>query len=163
MQPGDEVIVPANTYIATILAITENNLVPVCIEPKPNTLEIDDDLIEAAITPRTTAIMPVHVYGKPCDTKAIQDIADKYGLKVIYDAAHAFADYINQPENAAKCFEYIAYYCTNKAAEPYISDEMKDTLVVPDTVTEGEIIQNISQEAEDLHAENWNKFKTACE
>src|SRR5574344_2590507 len=53
MQPGDEVIVPANTYIATILAITENNLVPVLVEPKPNTLQLDDDLIEAAITPKT--------------------------------------------------------------------------------------------------------------
>lgn len=56
----------------------------------PNTGNLDPNKIEAAITPRTTAIMPVHVYGKPCDTKAIQDIADKYGLKVIYDAAHAF-------------------------------------------------------------------------
>lgn len=79
------------------------------------------------------------------------------------EAAHAFADYINEPENAAKCFEHIAYYCTNKAAESYISDDMKDALVVPDTVTEGETIKNVSQEAEDLHAENWNQFKSACE
>ena len=61
MQQGDEVIVPANTYIATILAITENNLVPVCIEPKPNTLEIDDDLIEEAITPKTKSIAIVRL------------------------------------------------------------------------------------------------------
>ena len=60
MQPGDEVIVPANTYIATILAITENGLKPVLVEPKLNTLEIDDDLIEAAITPKTKAVAIVH-------------------------------------------------------------------------------------------------------
>ena len=64
MKEGDEVIVPANTYIATILAITENRLVPVLVEPKPNTLEIDDDLIEAAITPKTKAIAIVHLYGR---------------------------------------------------------------------------------------------------
>ena len=63
MQPGDEVIVPANTYIATVLAITENNLVPVFIEPKANTLEIDDSLIEAVITSKTKAIAIVHLYG----------------------------------------------------------------------------------------------------
>ena len=64
MQPGDEVIVPANTYIATILAITENNLKPIFVEPKLNTLEIDDELIEAAITPKTKAIAIVHLYGR---------------------------------------------------------------------------------------------------
>ena len=60
------------------------------VEPDITTYQIDENKIEAAITPRTTAIMPVHVYGKPCKTKEIQEIADKYGLKVIYDAAHAF-------------------------------------------------------------------------
>ena len=79
------------------------------------------------------------------------------------DAAYAFIDYINRPENAAKCFEYIGYYCTNKAAEEYISEEMQKLIVLPDSVTEGEIIQNISQEAEDLHAEIWNAFKAACD
>ena len=64
MQPGDEIIVPANTYIATILAITENGLTPVLCEPKPNTLEIDDDLIENLITPKTKAITIVHLYGR---------------------------------------------------------------------------------------------------
>ena len=64
MQPGDEVIVPANTYIATILAITENNLTPILVEPKLNSLEIDDDKIEEAITPRTKAICIVHLYAK---------------------------------------------------------------------------------------------------
>ena len=79
------------------------------------------------------------------------------------DAAYAFLDYINQPENAAMCYEYLGYYCTNKAAEAYISDEMKDMIVLPDDAAEGEIIQNISQEAEDLHAEIWNNFKAACD
>ena len=88
-------IVPANTYIATILGITENGLKPVLVEPRKETLEIDDELIEAAITPRTTAIMPVHCYGKPCDIVRIQQIADKYGLKVIYDAAHCFGVEVN--------------------------------------------------------------------
>ena len=79
------------------------------------------------------------------------------------DAAYAFIDYINRPENAAMCFEYIGYYCTNKAAETYISDEMKAFIVLPEDAAEGEIVQNISQEAEDLHAEIWNKFKVACD
>jgi len=79
------------------------------------------------------------------------------------EAAYAFIDYINRPENAAKCFEYIGYYCTNKAAESLISEEMKKLIVLPEGVTEGEIVQNVSQEAEDLHAEIWNKFKSACD
>ncbi len=78
------------------------------------------------------------------------------------DAANAFLNYILQPEVSATCFENLGYYCTNKAAEEYIPEDIKDTLVVPDTVTEGEIIQNISQEAEDLHAEVWKKFQEAC-
>ena len=78
------------------------------------------------------------------------------------DAAHLFLEYLNQPEVAAKCFEYLGYYCTNKAAEDYISEAMYDLLVVPETVTEGEIIQNISQEGEDAHAKAWNEFKAAC-
>ena len=89
MQPGDEVIVPANTYIATILAITENNLVPVCIEPKPNTLEIDDDLIEAAITPKTKAIAIVHLYGRIAYTDKIGEICKKYNLKLVEDCAQS--------------------------------------------------------------------------
>lgn len=79
------------------------------------------------------------------------------------DAAYAFIDYILEPEVSAKCFEYIGFYCTNKAAEEYISEEMKQYIVVPDSVIEGEIIQNVSQEAEDLHSEIWNQFKNACE
>jgi len=89
MQPGDEVIVPANTYIATILGITENGLVPVLCEPKPNTLEIDDDLIEAAITPKTKAIAIVHLYGRNAYNDKIGALCKKYNLKLIEDNAQA--------------------------------------------------------------------------
>ena len=78
------------------------------------------------------------------------------------DAANAFLNYILKPEVSATCFENLGYYCTNKAAEEFIPEDMKKMLVVPDTVTEGEIVQNISQEAEDLHAEIWKKFQEAC-
>lgn len=89
MQPGDEVILPANTYIATHLGITENGLVPVCVEPNPRTLEIDDSLIEAAITPRTKAICIVHLYGRCAMTEKIVDICKKYHLKLVEDNAQA--------------------------------------------------------------------------
>lgn len=89
MQPGDEVIVPANTYIATILAITENNLVPILVEPKLNTLQLDDDLIEAAITSKTKAIALVHLYGRIAYTEKIADICKKYNLKLIEDCAQS--------------------------------------------------------------------------
>ena len=93
MQPGDEVIVPANTYIATILAITENGLKPVLIEPRRETLEIDDSLIEAAITPRTKAICIVHLYGRCAMTDKIADLCKKYNLKLIEDNAQAHGCY----------------------------------------------------------------------
>lgn len=89
MQPGDEVIVPANTYIATILSITENGLKPILVEPKLNTLEIDDDLIEKAITPNTKAICIVHLYGRNAYTDKIGALCKKYGLKLIEDNAQA--------------------------------------------------------------------------
>lgn len=89
MQPGDEVIVPANTYIATILAITENGLKPILVEPKLNTLEIDDDLIEAAITPKTKAIAIVHLYGRNAYTENIGVLCKKYNLKLVEDNAQA--------------------------------------------------------------------------
>lgn len=89
MQPGDEVIVPANTYIATILAITENGLKPVLIEPNPGTLEIDDTLIERAITAKTKAICIVHLYGRNACTQHILDFCRKYNLKLIEDNAQA--------------------------------------------------------------------------
>lgn len=85
-----EVITTPYSFVATTHSIWWNNCKPVFVDIDPSTGNIDPDRIEAAITPKTSAIMPVHVYGKPCDTKRIQEIADKYGLKVIYDAAHAF-------------------------------------------------------------------------
>ena len=85
-----EVITSPYSFVATTHSIWWNGATPVFVDIDPATGNIDPDCIEAAITPRTTAIMPVHVYGKPCRTKEIQAIADKYGLKVIYDAAHAF-------------------------------------------------------------------------
>lgn len=89
MQSGDEVIVPANTYIATILAITENGLVPVLVEPKPNTLEIDDDLIESHITSKTKAIAIVHLYGRIAYTNKIGELCKKYNLKLVEDCAQS--------------------------------------------------------------------------
>ena len=89
MQPGDEVIVPANTYIATILSITENGLVPVLVEPKLNTLEIDDDLIEKYITNKTKAICIVHLYGRNAYTDKIGALCKKYNLKLVEDNAQA--------------------------------------------------------------------------
>lgn len=89
MKPGDEVIVPANTYIATILAITENNLVPVLVEPRIDTFQIDDSLIEQAITSRTRAIMIVHLYGRLAYTTRIAEICKQHNLKLIEDNAQA--------------------------------------------------------------------------
>lgn len=89
MQEGDEVIVPANTYIASILSITENRLTPVLVEPDINTLQIDDRLIEQAITRRTRAIMIVHLYGRCAYTDRIEKLCNKYGLKLIEDNAQA--------------------------------------------------------------------------
>ena len=90
-----EVITTPYSFVATTHSIWWNGIKPVFVDIDPATGGIDPDRIEAAITPRTTAIMPVHVYGKPCRTKEIQDIADKYGLRVIYDAAHAFGIEVN--------------------------------------------------------------------
>ena len=85
-----EVITTPYSFVATTHSLWWNGIKPVFVDIDPATGNIDPDRIEAAITPKTTAIMPVHVYGKPCNTKRIKDIADTYGLKVIYDAAHAF-------------------------------------------------------------------------
>lgn len=89
LQKGDEVIVPANTYIATILAITDNGLKPVLVEPKSSTLEIDDDLIEQAVSPRTKAITIVHLYGRNAYTDKIGEICRKYNLKLVEDCAQS--------------------------------------------------------------------------
>lgn len=93
MQDGDEVIVPANTYIATILAITENNLVPVLVEPRMETLEIDDSRIEEVITEKTKAICIVHLYGRCAYTEKIGALCKKYSLKLIEDNAQAHGCY----------------------------------------------------------------------
>lgn len=90
-----EVITTPYSFVATTHALWWNGIKPVFVDVDPSNCGIDPNKIEAAITPKTTAIMPVHCYGKPCDTNAIQDIADKYGLKVIYDAAHAFGVEVN--------------------------------------------------------------------
>lgn len=86
---GDEIIVPANTYIATILAISDNGCTPVLVEPNINTYNIDPDKIEAAITPRTKAIMVVHLYGQAVQMQKVWDLAKKYNLKVFEDCAQA--------------------------------------------------------------------------
>jgi len=87
--PGDEVIVPANTYIATWLAVTYAGATPVPVEPDERTYNVDPNRIEEVITPRTRAILPVHLYGQPADMDPINDIAVRQGLKVIEDAAQA--------------------------------------------------------------------------
>lgn len=90
-----EVITTPYSFVATTHSLWWNGIRPVFVDVDPVTGNLDPSKIEAAITPKTTAIMPVHVYGNPCDTEAIQAIADKYGLKVIYDAAHAFGVKVN--------------------------------------------------------------------
>lgn len=87
--PGDEIIVPANTYIASILAISENGCTPVLVEPKWKTRLIDEDLIESAITPHTRAIMVVHLYGRAMNMTKVWALAKKYNLKIIEDSAQA--------------------------------------------------------------------------
>lgn len=89
MGEGDEIIVPANTYIASMLAITENRLKPVLVEPDEETFEIDETLIEGAITPRTKGIMLVHLYGQCAYTESIHDICQRHNLKLIEDNAQA--------------------------------------------------------------------------
>lgn len=95
MRITGEVITTPFSFVATTHSLWWNGIKPVFVDIEPETCNLDPAKIEAAITPRTTAIMPVHVYGKPCKTKEIQEIANKYGLKVIYDAAHAFGVEIN--------------------------------------------------------------------
>lgn len=90
-----EVITTPYSFVATTHSLWWNGIKPVFVDVDPKTGNLDPEKIEAAITPKTTAIMPVHVYGNPCDTQKIQEIADTYGLKVIYDAAHAFGVTVN--------------------------------------------------------------------
>lgn len=90
LRIAGEVITTPFSFVATAHSLLWNGIRPVFVDIKPETMNLDPEKIEAAITPQTTAIMPVHVYGKPCDVEKIQKIADTYGLKVIYDSAHAF-------------------------------------------------------------------------
>lgn len=90
-----EVITTPYSFVATTHSLWWNGIKPVFVDIDPRTFNLDPDKIEAAITPKTTAIMPVHVYGNPCQMEEIQGIADKYGLRVIYDAAHAFGVRMN--------------------------------------------------------------------
>lgn len=101
MKEGDEVIVPANTYIATILAITDNRLKPVLVEPDIHTYNLDISLIEQHITPRTRAIMVVHLYGQVCWSEELEHIAKKYNLKIIEDNAQAIGACYIPPQRSA--------------------------------------------------------------
>ena len=93
MKPGDEVIVPANTYIASVLAISENGLIPVLVEPDINSYQLDDKLIKQAITSKTKAILLVHLYGQCAYTSYIGELCKKYNLKLIEDNAQAHGCY----------------------------------------------------------------------
>src|SRR5215212_7481959 len=86
---GDEVIVPSNTYIATWLAVSYAGAHPVPVEPDEHTYNLNPDLVEAAITPRTRAVIAVHLYGQPADIDPLKKLADEYDLKVVEDAAQA--------------------------------------------------------------------------
>ena len=102
MQEGDEIIVPANTYIASILAITDNRLKPVLVEPDIQTYNIDISLIEQAITPKTKAIMVVHLYGQTCWSEELEKIAKRYNLKIIEDNAQASGAYYYYSNGGSK-------------------------------------------------------------
>jgi dTDP-4-amino-4,6-dideoxygalactose transaminase len=108
---GDEVIVPANTYIATWLAVSYAGATPVAVEPDAETYNLDPRKIEAAITPRTRAIMPVHLYGQPAEMDAINEIARKHNIKVIEDAAQAQgARYKNRPTGSLSDAAGFSFY-----------------------------------------------------
>lgn len=112
-EPGSEVIVPSNTYIATILAILNNNLKPVLVEPNIRTYNIDPTLIEQAITPRTKALMVVHLYGKSCDMGAIMAIKNKYNLALVEDCAQSHgATFKQQKTGTFGDFGAFSFYPT---------------------------------------------------
>ncbi len=112
-EKGDEVIVPSNTYIATILSIVQNNLKPILVEPNIGTYNIDAVKIEEAITPKTKAIMVVHLYGKMCEMDKITDIAIKYNLKIIEDCAQSHgAKFKNKPSGSFGNYAAHSFYPT---------------------------------------------------
>lgn len=113
MHPGDEVIVPANTYIASVLAVTDNGLTPVFVEPDIKTSNLDISLIEQALTPRTRAILPVHLYGRVCWDERIADIAHRHNLKIVEDNAQAIgATYHGQSTGALGDAAAFSFYPT---------------------------------------------------
>ena len=124
-----EVITTPYSFVATTHSLWWNGIKPVFVDVDPANCSLDPDKIEAAITPKTTAIMPVHCYGKPCDTKAIQEIADKYGLKVIYDAAHAFGvevdgeSILNAGDMSTLSFHATKVYNTIEGGAMVMKDE----------------------------------------
>ena len=124
-----EVITTPYSFVATTHSLWWNGIKPVFVDVDPSTGNLDPEKIEAAITPRTTAIMPVHVYGMPCDIKRIQDIADKYGLKVIYDAAHAFGvemdgeSVLNAGDMSTLSFHATKVYNTIEGGALVVHDE----------------------------------------
>lgn len=109
LKKGDEVIVPANTYIASILAILQADLVPVLVEPKLETFNINPEAIEAKITSKTKAILPVHLYGQLCEMKTINEIAQKHNLLVIEDAAQAHGSQFSENERAGNLSNAAAF------------------------------------------------------
>lgn len=121
-----EVITTPYSFVATTHAIWWNGLTPVFVDIDPRTGNIDPDKIEAAITPRTTAIMPVHVYGKPCDVERIDAIAKKYNLRVIYDAAHAFGVKIASPKFSHEGKESFVNKWGAHTADPVLYGKLKE-------------------------------------
>lgn len=109
LEKGDEVIVPANTYIASILAVLQADLVPVLVEPRLETYNINPEEIEAKITSNTKAILPVHLYGQLCEMKAINEIAQKHNLLVIEDAAQAHGSQFSENEKAGNLSHASAF------------------------------------------------------
>ncbi|WP_291135903.1 DegT/DnrJ/EryC1/StrS family aminotransferase [Flavobacterium sp. UBA7663] len=109
LQKGDEVIVPANSYIASILAVLQADLVPVLVEPRLETFNINPEEIEAKITSKTKAILPVHLYGQLCEMKAINEIAQKHNLLVIEDAAQAHGSQFSENEKAGNLSNAAAF------------------------------------------------------
>lgn len=124
-----EVITTPYSFVATTHSLWWNGIKPVFVDVDPANCSLDPNKIEAAITPKTTAIMPVHCYGKPCDTRAIQEIADKYGLKVIYDAAHAFGvevdgeSILNAGDMSTLSFHATKVYNTIEGGAMVMKDE----------------------------------------
>ena len=129
MRISGEVITTPYSFVATTHALWWNGITPVFVDIDPLSCNIDLNKIEAAITSRTSAIMPVHCYGRPCDTRAIQDIADKYGLKVIYDAAHAFGvevdgrSILNEGDMSTLSFHATKVYNTIEGGALICNDE----------------------------------------